>query len=280
MEDDEDVVNSDGDTADSDSDSEDDMAAKDIEYRYGSTTECPVFLLRCTILKHSNLVMCDKTVRGRNAHKHDGKRRVGQKVKPKTVLACAVRLAVNVVNDYAITDGRATRPEYDAAASTFVPAKPRGWARRPKHGHTYGAKYIGKFKPAIAEMFNRGVQDKSLKLGPAQMLNRLRQQHAESRFSLPTESEILILISTLTKSSKNNGGGLVSVSSTGGRRGRKSKLAPEVFEFVNTMVEADPTVKPKQGLARVLEEFPDVPESIHQSIKSRISSVKSKLKAM
>ena len=211
--------------------------------------------------------MCDKTVRGRNAHKHDGKRRVRQKVKPKTVLACAVRLAVNVVDDYAIRDGRATRPDYDAVACTNVPAKPRGWARSPKHGRSYGAKYIGKVKTAVAAMFDRGVQDKSLKLGPVQMLNRLRQQLAESRFSLPTESEILIVISTLTKSSKKNGGGL-SVSSTGGRRGPKSKRAPEAFQFVNTMVEADPTVKPKQGLEQVLKEFPDVPESIHQSIKS------------
>jgi len=37
-----------------------------------------------------------------------GKRRVGQKVKPKTLLPCAIQLAVNAVKYYAMSDGRAT----------------------------------------------------------------------------------------------------------------------------------------------------------------------------
>ena len=140
LEDHEDVVNRGEDSTHSDSD-DDHLTAKDYKHQYGATTERPVFLLRCTILKQSNLVMCDRRVRRRHAHKIRGKPTVRNKVVPNTVVACAVRRAVNVVKDYAITDGQATCAEcYDAAARINVPAKPRGWARRPKHGPVFGAK--------------------------------------------------------------------------------------------------------------------------------------------
>jgi hypothetical protein len=76
-----------------------------------------------------------------------------------------------------------------------------GWAHPPKHGKMYGRNYIDPFKDDIARMFNAGNDDKAVRMGPARMLEKLKQKYPD-RLDLPSETEIRQLITTLIAKQK------------------------------------------------------------------------------
>jgi hypothetical protein len=254
------------------------MAPEELPW-YGTMTETPDFLLGFRIVKFSTLLLYRNSVRGRNVHKNENISHRCLKVHPNTLVAIAVHCAVTAVQENAILDGKTTRAEYEAAADIKCEIKPQGWARRPKHGNAYGAKYIGKYTHTIVELFNRGVRNKSEKLGPAQMRNCLRKLHPDSLFSLPSEAEISSFIARLTQKSKKSVDGIIAPAScNGGKRGRKSKLSKEIVKFIGELVTDDPTIKPKSGVLEVRAQFPDLNEEFYKSVKNKISNLKTKLK--
>lgn len=66
-----------------------------------------------------------------------------------------------------------------------------GWARRPKKGLMYGAKYIHLYQEEVEELFNRGEADSSNKLGPARMLEVLKRRYPD-RYNLPGEMRFVL----------------------------------------------------------------------------------------
>jgi hypothetical protein len=77
-----------------------------------------------------------------------------------------------------------------------------GWARRPRFGETYGAKYIDTYKTYINEMFEAGNKDKGLKKSASQMLAAL-QFRCTRAHDLPSVSEIQRYIASLCTKNKS-----------------------------------------------------------------------------
>ena len=130
-------------------------------------------------------------------------------------------------------------------------------------------------------MFNAGVVNKSLKMGPAQMRQEIQQKHP-GRFSIPSRSELRTSISALFAKSKASKGGVIdpnSLKSGPTRRGRKSALLPEVAEFIVDTVKQNRFLKPREVLLMVRQKFQtqsvqNVPDKM---IKSKVSATKTKL---
>ena len=54
----------------------------------------------------------------------------------------------------------------------------KGWAKRPKHGDVYGAKYVERFRHDI-QMYESGNKDKGTRLGPGVIVTRLMDNKYE-----------------------------------------------------------------------------------------------------
>ncbi|ETV63496.1 hypothetical protein H257_19584 [Aphanomyces astaci] len=64
-----------------------------------------------------------------------------------------------------------------------------GWARRPARGHTYGARYIRKYKDEISIMVLEGNENKAKQMNPTQILATLKDRH-EGEFAFPSVAEV------------------------------------------------------------------------------------------
>lgn len=147
-----------------------------------------------------------------------------------------------------------------------------GWAKRPSHGKIYGAKYIGKFKDEIRDMFLRGTEDNMNKLGPGRMLETLKKRYS-NRFDLPSETEIRQYITTLNAKYKTHGS--LEVQNRG---------VPEPYRssIIQIVVESSYQITPALALRQFKEQYPDLNDKTiaptDVKIKSLVSSVKSKFK--
>ena len=65
----------------------------------------------------------------------------------------------------------------------------RAWARRPKKGDMYGAKYLPPYKKDILDMFMAGVAENRNKLAPGKMVETLKAKYP-GRMSLPSADEV------------------------------------------------------------------------------------------
>jgi len=165
-------------------------------------------------------------------------------------VAIAVRFASHLIqsNVVAIRDGTECAPEYAQACNQLVKPRPVGWARRPRHGDTLGAKYVFRYEHEITEMFNAGVVTSAKKRGPAQMREELQRRHP-GVFSIPSITAITQKVSALLKASKDKGGTVIQLSPendiTRPRRGRLSVLPHDLIGFLRTAVEDEPDIKPQ-----------------------------------
>lgn len=207
----------------------------------------------------------------------------------------AIRLANDLVesHDVPVRDGRGAMPEYVEACLFPTKARAQGWARRPPHGQQYGATYMKDYAKDIEELFGQGASESSAKMGPAQMHEALKQRYPD-RFSLPAENEIRTEISKLFKAAKDKkaagstaaptAAGSSSSSSSAAlprKRGRKSKIPPDVLDHISTLLQESPNAMPTDAVKSVRERFgqsikasdggPDVTDG---QIKNRWNSLK------
>ena len=110
-----------------------------------------------------------------------------------------------------------------------------GWAHPPRHGKMYGRNYLEPFKEDIARMFNARSDDKAFRMGPARMLEKLKQQYPD-RFDLPSETEIRQAITTLMAKQKK--GQQTTLTTT---RGMQMPCLATVIRIFN---ESNGTIKP------------------------------------
>jgi hypothetical protein len=242
------------------------MAPENIQYSTVADSSGSM-LTGVVVLKQSGFITIvgprtSSCKRKRLVHKEDGR---------KDVEAFAVRHAADLFDaqDVQVRDGRADMPEYELAAGIATLPRPRGWARRPRHGHQYGATYMSMYEEEIRRLFERGAETSSEKVGPAQMLEILKQRHP-GRFSLPSESEIRSQISKLfaqAKKRKATSFGAHSASGAAprpqgpgranpsGRRGRPSKIPANVLDFIEAVHHEKPSSKASEALVRVRNEF-------------------------
>jgi hypothetical protein len=195
----------------------------------------------------------------RDANRKSRKRIIQGNENRRDLFAVAVRFARDSIHshDIHIRDGHGSMEEWNLSASFETKPRPIGWARRPAWGKLYGAKYLPTYLAEIKEMFFSGVQDSSAKKGPSQMYEELKRKHL-GKYSIPSESEIRVAISTLY--GKQKAGGAAGSSAEGteevgdlGKRGRKSPLPPIVLEFIDAQIGAGKTTS--AVLQQVRQEF-------------------------
>jgi hypothetical protein len=155
-----------------------------------------------------------------------------------------------------------------------------GWARRPKQGKMYGAKYIKLYQADIKVFFEEGVKEKSRKMGAAAMLQALKEKYSDA-CQLPSEIEIRHEISKLLQAQKDP-------QSNVQKRGRQPriKIPMEVEEFIKGKLNEDVNTKPKAIYALVRDKFtsttnnPDgIVELSEQTIMNKINSLKRIIKS-
>mmetsp|Transcript_17789 Transcript_17789/g.21924 ORF Transcript_17789/g.21924 Transcript_17789/m.21924 type:complete len:188 (-) Transcript_17789:469-1032(-) len=135
--------------------------------------------------------------------------------------------------------------------------KPRGWARRPKHGEQYGKKYIAEFACDIEELFNVGKSDSEKKLNARTMLERLRRKYPK-RYTLPSETTLKQEISKLFDKQKKN---TSKETASGDNNNRSYAKFPEIYAnaFKRYMKEVEDasTIKPKEAYDKLVEDYTD-----------------------
>ena len=233
-----------------------------------------VFLSKGLLLNCSRFTLSERKKR---------KRRRAPEAAPETharkdIVAYCVRKTQAMIHAQKIVvrDGHAPAEEYKLAADWTPKSLLRGWARRMPSVSSYGANYISFFEQEVADMFNEGIRDKSLKMNAAQMRARLKRNHPHT-FCLPSEADISGRISHLSANAKASGTGFATAPSTGvkRKRGRKPKhpLPDELVTRLRSMVEENVEAKPKDILLQIREcaTFNDIPDD---AIKRRFSSLK------
>lgn len=177
------------------------------------------------------------------------------------VVAVAVRKTMELIDadsQVNIRNGKVCMAEYSLADNFQVPAeevRARNWAKRPAHGTTYGATYIGDYREKIAELFNRGVQNSSKKQSPAAM-QQLLEMEFPNRYSLPQENELRQEISVLFKQQQQekkkkpkSTGGSTSTSVTSSAM--RTKLSQKYTEFLVGLLDEDSNIKPADAIKRM-----------------------------
>ena len=101
-----------------------------------------------------------------------------------------------------------------------------GWACSKPQGHKYGRKYIDPFKKDIEEIFQVGVSNKNIRIGPGRMLNNLRRKYP-GRLDLPSETEIRQAIGSMV--SQQNKGQPPNLSSRRGVTGNYNDTILKIF---------------------------------------------------
>ena len=246
-------------------------------------------LTRVKILKYSGVGIERRQSRRGPARQKSGRRIVKSSTSAEErqdIVAYCVRRAAEMVASSAtsIRNAYDHHAEYDLGQHAADLDFPIGWARRPAHGEMYGATYIDPYAQEVVRCFNRGVRTKSEKMSAAQIREGLQVAHPK-KYSLPTELEIRKRLSVLFAASKKAGGNEVSADTTAPkRRGRPSVIPDDVVQFIEELLQTTPTLKPKEGLKLVREQFPDlqVPDlddkDLDKKIVSKISSLKQKVK--
>ncbi|KAJ8526156.1 hypothetical protein ON010_g15023 [Phytophthora cinnamomi] len=180
----------------------------------------------------------------------------------------------------------------------------KGWARRPKRGELYGAKYVSLYEQRIEDIFREGQQEKSTKLGPACMLEALVGIYSH-RLNLPGENEILGLITQIMRRRRGTNpqssvdqalppqlfeddvhAGNPSVPQMGSaqnqliapgnrRRQRKEKMDPAHAKFIDEVVIENSKIMAKQPLTCFCEHFPKYAGKVDaEQICSKVSYLK------
>eukprot|EP00049_Salpingoeca_infusionum_P013069 m.244130 g.244130 ORF g.244130 m.244130 type:complete len:880 (-) comp15351_c0_seq3:204-2843(-) len=229
--------------------------------------------------------------------------------KRRDLVACAVRLANDLILHHSsIRDGTQDMEEYDLAAGierTMLP----GWARRPRSGKMYGAKYVDAYRQDLESLFHIGAKDTSNKVGPSAVLEALRDKYP-GRYSLPGEGDITSIITSLFQKQKKptsqadpclspatpavlppgppltspspvtavGAGGAITGAPLGTRK--RTRIPQQVVQIITGILQQQPTAKPAHVLKLVKEyvtaEHGGIPEWLppDSKLKTKISNMK------
>ena len=153
-----------------------------------------------------------------------------------------------------------------------------GWTHPPKHGKMYGRNYVDPFKEDIASMFNAGSEDKAIRMGPARMLEKLKQKYPD-RLDLPSETEIRQAITTLVAKQKK--GQQATLNSTRGI------MMPYLATVIRIFNDSNGTIKPAAAWTAFQQIHPPptndaVEEARYPTavkVKGKISALRSQARA-
>jgi hypothetical protein len=153
-----------------------------------------------------------------------------------------------------------------------LPSLSVGWARRPSRGQMYGAKYVHLYEADIREMFEQGVAMSAQKLGAGRMVQLLKEKYP-NRFDLPSESEVKTEISKLFAASKKRNASAREASAQ--PRRARFHMHVGVNDYIKTLIEADPAIKPRQVIEAVRSTFPNSLEAApNDKIRAKVSYLK------
>jgi hypothetical protein len=179
-------------------------------------------------------------------------------------ITCLVRESFTT---FRIMDGRDENvDDYEIARDYRIPKrflKSPGWARRPRKGEMYGAKYIARFKTELFEFYKVGSRDSDKKLGPAIMLEKLQLAHPDL-YTLPNFAEIQSFVSQCFHREKdgNSEEPIQNHTTSQGRRQRRNGVVEvtqneEMEEAISTIVcYYGGNILPKYILSRLRDQFP------------------------
>jgi hypothetical protein len=179
-------------------------------------------------------------------------------------ITCLVRESFTT---FRIMDGRDENvDDYEIARDYRIPKrflKSPGWARRPRKGEMYGAKYIARFKTELFEFYKVGSRDSDKKLGPAIMLEKLQLAHPDL-YTLPNFAEIQSFVSQYFHREKdgNSEEPIQNHTTSQGRRQRRNGVVEvtqneEMEEAISTIVcYYGGNILPKYILSRLRDQFP------------------------
>lgn len=175
---------------------------------------------------------------------------------PQDIISFAIILADKLVRqgDCSYIQRSEAIQERALRSEPYETFKP-GWALRPKQGTLYGKKYISKYAREICQMFEEGLRDKAMRMGPNRMLDELSRKYPNV-FDLPSESEIRSAISQMMM--QVNTGKPIAL---GNARGRKSTF-PLILDYIiridiNSNIESmtSARMKPAMALPRIKEKY-------------------------
>jgi hypothetical protein len=162
---------------------------------------------------------------------------------------------------FQIMDGRDEDvDDYKIARDYDVPEeflKGQGWARRPRKGEMYGAKYIERFKAELFAFFKIGSRDSDKKLSPSIMMERLRLAHP-GVYTLPNFLEIQSFVSQCFNREKDGNIGEPIPNSTGQGRRRENEVEvnEEMKEAMEKIVQYyGGQIQPRYVLSRLRDQF-------------------------
>ena len=182
----------------------------------------------------------------------------------KDAIAVGVRLAARiVVAEQLVRDKRSEFKEYKKAAEFVRPPLSHGWARKPPRGETFGATYIHDFQDQIVLLYQRGNKDKNAKVSLAQVAEILKRENPH-RFRLPRSWAVQNAFNALGQNKANP------------QRRRRKGLQPEVRNFVSNLVNNEPTITAKPALQKVLQQFPELDDSMKNPVRNLVNSLKTK----
>ena len=151
-----------------------------------------------------------------------------------------------------------------------------GWACSKPQGQKYGRKYIDPFKKDIEEMFQMGISNKNVRVGPGRMLNNLRKKYP-GRLDLPSETEIRQAIGSMV--AQQNKGQTPNLSSRRGMATTYNDTIVQIFRDSNGEVMPRHAWEQFQKIHPILpnnQEDTEYPSK--QQVTSKISSLRVKFK--
>lgn len=219
--------------------------------------------------------------------------------KNRTLKAAAVRMAAKYIGTSAMNKmyrGKRSDdyPEYSSMGAYTLPTRKRkrqGYARRPVRGDVplYGVSYIGEYKEDTKDFFELERQQKSLKIGPADMHERVKNKYPR-RFCIPTAHDFRNVISAYV-SKKRKRGEQAGDENTEGNASEESEEEeedgpskrqqfPKHYAIqLEEWCRADHTLMPTPAHARLVENHKDADDLPgDKTIKSKVSQIRGKLK--
>jgi hypothetical protein len=154
-----------------------------------------------------------------------------------------------------------------------VDVKP-GWAVPLGRGHLYGDNYLDKYRALISDLYQKGADNPSCKMNPAQIRAHIMEKHPGC-FDIPSQSQIMAYLSSIHARVKKG----KASSQTSQSEGR-AKCTSQLVQFMEALPN---DLKPKEALSRVQDAvsqgtLQDANLPTPAQIKQKWSYIKSKRK--
>lgn len=167
-----------------------------------------------------------------------------------------------------------------------LPILQQGWAVRPPKGSMYGANYIDFYRPVIYELYQKGVEISSNRLGPGRMQESLQAKYP-NRFDIPGQYQIRSEISKLMKAEKTKAHRAATESLVDQvpqtaraadkpitERKRRRRMDAVYANFLSTSVASNPAITPRGAVILFRENFATADGISNEQICNKVSALK------